>query len=60
MVMEKLEGNQKRIYLGLPVEELDLMYGGNERGGDMNMDKDDMDWETYFFQIWSRVKAHTT
>ena len=43
--------NQKRIYLGLPVEELDLMYGGNERGGDMDMDKDDMDWETYFFQI---------
>ena len=40
------------------LEELDLMY--LQYGGDMDMDKDDMDWETYFFQIWSRVKAHTT
>ena len=28
------------------LEELDLMYGGSERGGDMDMDKDDTDWET--------------
>ena len=46
MIMVKLEGNQKKVYLGLPIEEFDLMYGGSDRGGDMDMDKDDADWET--------------
>ena len=28
------------------LEALDLMYGGSEHGGDIDMDKDDTDWDT--------------
>ena len=26
--------------------KLDVMYGGSEHGGDIDMDKDDTDWDT--------------